>query len=185
RIPHIIHQVWDTRDIPHFFHAWVSRWMDVNPGWGYWLWTIDDAKLLIGSQYPEYLALFESYPEVIHRADAMRYFILHHFGGVYMDLDMEPLKPLDNWTSNYDVVLSQECYEHTYVVRGESEPNIVNGVMFARPQHPFFLSAVKSLPDAANKYFGDFLQATGPVFLSRVLKEYLNTTHDPSVTIVP
>ena len=30
---------------------------------------------------------FDGYPYPIQRADAIRYFVLHHFGGIYIDLD--------------------------------------------------------------------------------------------------
>lgn len=39
------------------------------------------------SRYPWFLETFDSYPYPIQRADAIRYFVLHHFGGIYIDLD--------------------------------------------------------------------------------------------------
>ncbi|KAJ3896091.1 hypothetical protein GG344DRAFT_72572 [Lentinula edodes] len=35
------------------------------------------------------------YKYAIQRADAIRYFVLHHYGGVYLDLDVGCLRPLD------------------------------------------------------------------------------------------
>jgi mannosyltransferase OCH1-like enzyme len=40
-----------------------------------------------GSRYPWFLETFDGYPYPIQRADAIRYFVLHHFGGIYIDLD--------------------------------------------------------------------------------------------------
>ena len=51
---------------------------------------------LSGAQdYPEYLAMYDSYRFGIQRADAMRLFFLHKFGGIYIDMDIECLRSLD------------------------------------------------------------------------------------------
>ena len=39
------------------------------------------------TRYPWFLETFDGYPYPIQRADAIRYFVLHHFGGIYIDLD--------------------------------------------------------------------------------------------------
>lgn len=38
-------------------------------------------------EYPWFLETFDTYRFPIQRADAIRYFILAHYGGVYIDLD--------------------------------------------------------------------------------------------------
>ncbi len=38
--------------------------------------------------YPWFLPTYLSYPYTIQRVDVLRYFILHHYGGIYIDLDM-------------------------------------------------------------------------------------------------
>nr|KAG5701406.1 hypothetical protein BaRGS_032738 [Batillaria attramentaria] len=43
---------------------------------------------LIANNYSWFLADYDSYRYNIQRVDSARYFILHHFGGVYMDLDI-------------------------------------------------------------------------------------------------
>ncbi|ELU00913.1 hypothetical protein CAPTEDRAFT_104895, partial [Capitella teleta] len=94
-IPHIIHQMWNNKTIPQVFHAWMQRWSQMHPAWQHWFWTLDDVRVLIRDQYPEYLELYDGYPTHIHKADAARLFVIHHYGGVYVDLDTVPLKPFD------------------------------------------------------------------------------------------
>jgi hypothetical protein len=43
--------------------------------------------VLTACRYPWFLETFDGYPYPIQRADAIRYFVLHHFGGIYIDLD--------------------------------------------------------------------------------------------------
>jgi mannosyltransferase OCH1-like enzyme len=37
-----------------------------------------------------YTEVWSQYPLAIHRADALRYYLLFHFGGLYADLDFVP-----------------------------------------------------------------------------------------------
>ncbi len=47
------------------------------------------------TRYPWFLKVYMAYPLSIHRADAARYLILHSFGGIYADLDVESLDSMD------------------------------------------------------------------------------------------
>lgn len=39
--------------------------------------------------YPWFLPTYVAYPYSIQRVDVLRYFLLHHYGGIYIDLDSE------------------------------------------------------------------------------------------------
>lgn len=39
------------------------------------------------TRYDWFLEIWDNYPFGIERADAIRYFVLYHFGGIYIDLD--------------------------------------------------------------------------------------------------
>ena len=51
------------------------------------LWTDEDSRELIATEYPWFLNTFDNYSYPIQRADAIRYFVLAHYGGIYIDLD--------------------------------------------------------------------------------------------------
>ncbi|KMU79388.1 mannosyl phosphorylinositol ceramide synthase SUR1 [Coccidioides immitis RMSCC 3703] len=51
------------------------------------LWTDEKADAFIESQYPWFLETFRNYRYPIQRADAIRYFVLTYYGGIYIDLD--------------------------------------------------------------------------------------------------
>lgn len=58
------------------------------------LWTDAKSRELIATEYPWFLSTFDNYSQPIQRADAIRYFVLSHYGGVYIDLDdVRPLFP--------------------------------------------------------------------------------------------
>lgn len=39
------------------------------------------------------------------KSDALRVFIMHHYGGMYLDLDIECFKPVDEGLRGYQLVL--------------------------------------------------------------------------------
>lgn len=51
------------------------------------MWTDAKSRELIATEYPWFLNTFDNYSQPIQRADAIRYFVLNHFGGIYIDLD--------------------------------------------------------------------------------------------------
>ncbi|MBN1364690.1 MAG: hypothetical protein JW976_07800 [Syntrophaceae bacterium] len=69
--------------------------MRLHPDWEFRLWTDDDNMLLVERDYPDFLSLYKSYDYPVLKADFARILYLHKFGGLYADLDLEPLKPLD------------------------------------------------------------------------------------------
>lgn len=51
------------------------------------LWTDAKAVDFIAREYPWFLETFKGYEYPIQRADTIRYFVLAHYGGIYIDLD--------------------------------------------------------------------------------------------------
>lgn len=174
RIPHIIHQMWNNRSIPFLFQNWIRKWTLLHPNWEYWFWTLDDVRLLIRSHYPEYLLLYDEYPTMIHKADAARLFVIYHYGGLYIDLDAEPLKPFDDWTFNYNCILTQETEAHPFILRDERIPSVINTVMACKPKHPLFKALLESLQVYYDMYGKDFLRAAGAMYFNDIFRKFNN-----------
>lgn len=72
----------------------------------YHLWTDSSSRKFMATHYPSFLPTFDSYEYPIQRADAIRYFVLHRFGGIYMDLDVGCKRdPAPLLSGDWDVVL--------------------------------------------------------------------------------
>ncbi|KAH9938218.1 nucleotide-diphospho-sugar transferase [Fomitopsis serialis] len=95
RIPRILHQTWKTETLPEKWADVSQGCRDLMPDYDYMLWTDASSREFISENYPWFLETFDGYKYPIQRADAIRYFILHHYGGVYLDLDIGCLRPLD------------------------------------------------------------------------------------------
>jgi mannosyltransferase OCH1-like enzyme len=86
-IPKIIHQTWRNETIPPAWRAAQESCQRLHGDWEYMLWTDDKSADFIASEYPWMRETWESYEFNIERADAIRYFVLAHYGGVYLDFD--------------------------------------------------------------------------------------------------
>ena len=65
----------------------------------------------------------------VRAGDALRPFLLHAFGGMYLDLDVQCFRPSDPWLAGADLVLQSEYKE---------QRDVVNSVMASVPGHPFW-----------------------------------------------
>ena len=99
----------------------------------------------------------------------MRYFILHRFGGVYLDLDMECLKPLDTLLVN-----QQRPYFSLLALPSIENAIIGNAFMASPPAHAFFSFLIKRLGAIREKdvTHADVLNNTGPNMLDRQLRAF-------------
>jgi len=86
-IPKIIHQTYINSSIPTQWLAAQQSCIDLHPDYEYNLWTDDRSLEFITKEYPWFLSTFNGYKHNIQRADAIRYFVLAYYGGVYIDLD--------------------------------------------------------------------------------------------------
>jgi len=60
------------------------------------LWTASTSREFIQRYYPWFLSTYDNYKLPIQRVDSVRYFLMLHYGGIYIDLDnVRPIiKPL-------------------------------------------------------------------------------------------
>lgn len=101
-VPKIIHQIWfdfskdgSGRDPPKKYSTSKEYCERINCDWVFKLWNERDCLELVKTEYPEYLEMYQNYKYPIQKVDAAKYFILHAYGGVYMDMDMQCRKPLN------------------------------------------------------------------------------------------
>jgi hypothetical protein len=185
-IPLFLHQTWKTLDLPEDWAANARGWRDLHPTWQYRLWTDEDNRTFIAQHYPDLLPAFDAYPYNIMRADMVRYCLLHHYGGVYADLDIECLRPLDELLTGAGFVAVYEPEEQSAWVGTDV---LSNAFMASRPGHPFLEAVLRRLagdPSTALTHL-DVLHATGPVMLTQVFRTYAGggLTLLPSHTIFP
>src|SRR5262249_18622865 len=163
-IPRIIHQTWKSSSAPPGLARYQKRWRELHPGFEYRLWTDADNDELVARDFPELLRLYRSFGRGVHRADLARCLYLLRFGGIYADLDMEPVRSCDDLLdSNGPCFVGSEPEVHARKLRGRSR-FACNAVMASVPGHPFWKDVVgEILRRAAEKgSSADPVWLTGP-----------------------
>jgi inositol phosphorylceramide mannosyltransferase catalytic subunit len=135
----------------------------MHPEYEYKFWTDSDCVAFITREYPQFLSTFVNYPYNIQRADAIRYFLLAHYGGIYIDLD-------NGCNRRLDPMLQFPAWVHLTKPTG-----ISNDGMGAAPGHPFFLYVIDQLQRYNRSWVLPYITVmatTGPLFLSLAWKRY-------------
>ncbi len=180
-IPKIVHQTWKgpASTIPEHWRASHQGWKSLE-GWTYMFWTDRDIDQLIKQHYPWFLAKFRAYKYGIQRADAFRYFVLHHHGGLYVDLDIAP-KPnfagFYEMVKDYEVVISRNKEGNDHGTQ-----NMTNSFMMSIPKSGFWPIVWDLLRDPYRKskwkrltkniHYFEILFSTGPGVVSDAVGDF-------------
>ena len=170
-IPHIIHQSWKNSLIHLLFQPWILSWRRNHPSWKYWLWTDIDLIMLVRKKFPQYQSLFDGYQTQIERVDVAKYMILYEYGGVFADLDMVSLKPIDQVLQGNALVLAKEPWIHSNLF-DKMEMIVSNAIMASRPKHPFLKWILEHLHENVNNTANSIVWRTGPHMLTKELARY-------------
>ncbi len=172
--PRLIFQTWKTKTLPDKFATWSATWKKYHPHYKHVLWTDEENRNFVKEHYPHFLSIYDNYDRNIMRVDAVRYFFLHHHGGIYADLDFESLKPLDPLLMEHkdaDVILGS--MNTTESDQGHSIPN---AIMISKPKADFWLYVIQEMEARASDDDPRIEAKTGPI----LLKHCVNTYKGPS-----
>ena len=134
------------------------------------MWTDEDNRAFLQKHYAWFLPVYDGYSKTIMRVDAIRYFFLYHFGGVYADLDIECLRPIEPLLENKQVIIGCEPPGHLteHDAAGRGGRILCNAFMASVPKHRFWEYVIHALPACCDT--DDPLAATGPFFLTRAVE---------------
>jgi hypothetical protein len=158
RIPKIMHQIWIGDGVPDELKQFQEAWQQMHPEWEYHLWTQDNiADLPLINR-----TLIDAAQNPAEKADLLRLELLNIFGGVYIDMDFEPLVPLDFLHYCYDFYIGIDPLDTGMV-------QIASGIIGAIPNHPIIKAAIEGIPaNYANPELANCItRKTGPVHLTR------------------
>lgn len=131
KIPKIIHQIWVGPKLPPpYFAEFQEKILRLHPGWEYHLWSEAELEELHLDNW-DLVKKSTNYAEM---SDIIRADLLDRFGGVYLDIDIDVLRPLDELHEKYDFYAGME---HPHKIA--TTPNHVwvgISIMASRPGHP-------------------------------------------------
>ena len=168
-IPKIFHRTWVNKTIPAEWAAHYEECKNLYKDWQTMFWTDKKSRQFISDYYSSFLPVYDSYEYPIQRADAIRYFVLYHYGGVYIDLD---IGCTDTFTrdSATSLAFSLDDILKFPALIPKTEPiGYSNDFMASRPRHPFFKALIIGLQEWNHWYLLPYLTvffSTGPMFLN-------------------
>ena len=173
KIPKIIHQFWFGLESPNMPEDWSKNfeaWSSLHPEWVHILWSREESEECVKINEPAFYDTYLNYKYNIQRIDAVRYCMLKRFGGLYVDLDMEPVKPVDPFITNCDI----------YVVPMCAHRDVYTNALFATTKGaPLMGEMITYMINYTKEWwmFGKFLTVmytTGPNAFTEIIKNYKN-----------
>jgi len=173
-IPKILHFCWfGDREPPELAHACLASWEAVMPDYEIRRWGNEQLPAV------PYVQTALANRKFANVSDYMRFHILRQHGGIYLDTDVEVLKP-------FDALLDESMF-----AGWQQNRQINNAVMGAVPGHPIPTLAVNELE---RRFKGSERETlAGPFFLTELLfskrgfslNEYDTLTQHDDVTVHP
>jgi hypothetical protein len=169
-IPRRFHRIWlGNRPLPKEFVEFGRSWQALHPGWTLHTWT--DASLC-GMTNTE---AFQRSRVHSGKANVLRYEILLHHGGVYIDTDFECKKNIE------PLLDGVPCFV------GEQSPGFANNaIVGAVPVHPFLRELVAGLSKRVPHFSRlPSIKQSGPYYLNEILRGRNDVTRFPPELFYP
>jgi len=155
-IPRVFHHVWTSGDeMPEAVRAVRDSWIVRHPDWEFRIWRLEDLGWLRNGD------LFERAETYAQKADIARYEVLQRFGGVYLDTDMECLRPIDGLLDGCEFFAARQYDGYVAI-----------GIIGATPFHPILRETVERIPVSSFFHQSEPIYVqTGPVLLDKIVKD--------------
>jgi hypothetical protein len=131
KIPKIIHQIWLGPNLPPAnFAGFQEKIRALHPDWEYHLWSEAELEELKLDSWD----IVEKSQNWAEKSDIIRSDLLDRFGGVYMDVDFDMHKSLNELHEKYDFYAGME-YPHK-IATTNNRVWVGISIMASRPGHP-------------------------------------------------
>ena len=176
-IPKIIHMTCkDKSNMSNFYKQNYNSWKTKHEqnGWEIRLYDDNDLMNFFNTYYPSiYENVVKTYNKIIYKVDIFKILVLNKMGGVYVDMDVECLKPIDELIENANdkVIFGYGPYEHN---NGQYKDwkLIECAIMMSEPNHAFWTNYVIPNLKPQNKCNGNAVACTGPLFITGNVERY-------------
>jgi len=175
---------------PNLYHN-VLKMRNIHGASNCCLWSDDMIKELIQNEYSntDLLETYNNYPHFIMRLHLAKYIILHHFGGIYVDIDCCPkqsLYKLIEYKYKYSLksqlpLVVKDVDEHCCNIK--SNKKFINNffMYIPYPDHPLLNIMLKEAPKTAKRkplepHLKWIMRSVGPYFLTSCVKKFKNWT---------
>lgn len=202
-IPTLVHLIWLGGRLPSEYERFVQSWYDHHPRWTILFWTDSSANFDRGSvvrSFDELSRWLEADPVAARmvidtsnlefdnrpffdqatnygeRSDILKWEIVYRYGGLYVDVDFESLKPIDTFHERYDFYTGIQPLDTGRVQLGAA-------LFGARPLHPILKRCVEGIRE--NQHLRRIIARTGPLHFTQAFRETAGVTDDSIEVAMP
>jgi hypothetical protein len=173
-IPKTIYQSWKTTDVPKAMARNIEKIKSMNPEYNYQFYTDDDCrKFLMDNFGVNYVNAFDVLVSGAFKCDFWRYAVLYVNGGVYMDMDLSPVKPFREILKDSDRFVSvvDRCWGAT-----DDIPGIYQAFIACEPKSKILYDSLNLAyyNIVSRKISTNKLDITGPSVMAIAFNLYLN-----------
>lgn len=169
-----LHFIWIGSDpLNKVFVEYIHRWTEMYSDWEIIMW--DDEKIKNQIHIPHRLKPYCSDVNMksAFKVDILRYLVLNQIGGMYVDVDFEPLKPIPDIFFKFDLL-------GTVQINNE----VANGFIYSKPNSDLLTEVISKLPDHLLKCKSDKVYdntnipyLTGPQYFNDICKNYFDNPY--------
>ena len=134
----------------------------------FYFWSDENSEEFLGKNYPWFLSTWKSYETFVQKADSLRYFVLYHYGGIFLDMDLScrvSLNPLLHSLERHSLSESGDLF---FGVKA-FPVGISNGFLISTRAHPFLRRVIENLSSYHRTFLfphATIVISTGPMYLS-------------------
>jgi len=169
KIPKRIYQTYKSYSGKKWIYDAQCTWVNLNNEFDYQYYSNNDCIEFLKENFDE--RLIKAYNSLVpgpFKADLWRYCVLYIKGGVYVDIDMECMFPLNN------LIDEDDCF---IFIKDDINPTlqVFNAFICSIPKHPFLKEAIYSAVDKIErKFYGKVMfEITGPVHFGDCINKFL------------
>jgi mannosyltransferase OCH1-like enzyme len=170
----IIHIIYKNHELTKVHEYILKKWQLLHLDCEFKCWNDELNNKFLTQQYPQYKSTYEKFNTVIQKMDFIRCLYLYHYGGIYIDVDVLPIKNMECFLTQKKVFLF--CESDDNVKKYRMQKIITNSIMISPKKHPFLLAYITQICENSNNINisnTDILQTTGSLCLTNVYDKYM------------
>jgi mannosyltransferase OCH1-like enzyme len=195
-------QTWKTKDIPDHYKQFVEKLKELNPTHNYMFFDDDTIVEFMKSVMSKYYDTFSKLTNKIEQIDFFRYVAVYYYGGLYIDLDVDMVNKIDDFTELgekcvFPIEIKNVC--DVFLKNQDVNYLVGNYAFYGTKGHPFLKRIIDNIvkqriddkdiriaqetctDDTRDVYV---YYRTGPILVTQTYIDYLKETPSNDVFII-
>ena len=161
-IPKLIHQIWigPNKEPTKWTNTIKNDYIQAYPDYEYKLWNESNIDELF-TEFPNIKIVYNLEKTWHGKSDILRYLILYHYGGIYIDADSVWLN-----NKNFDDLINKCC---GFFAAKENSGTIVNGVIGSYKNNKIFIKILKHIEGMIINKDGKITNRSKQYYIDKIL----------------